>query len=82
MKVKRLIPDISVKGLDLLNYLAVEGEKLQSNVSHLWFATGPLAPLGMNWKDQHSLHVSWSNQEIPCYDMRATALSKDINMLL
>lgn len=42
---KSEIPDISVIGLGLLNYLAIEGENLQSNASHLWFATGFLHQL-------------------------------------
>lgn len=50
VQARTLIPDMSVIGPDLLNYLAVEGEKLQSNASHPWFATGSLHHLGWTRK--------------------------------
>lgn len=44
--VRRFIPDRASLIIDILNYLAVEGEKLHSSASHLLFAKGSPHHLG------------------------------------
>lgn len=80
-QVRRCIPDISVIGLDLLNYLAVEGEKLQSNASHLWFATGSLHHLGWTRKIKAPCTCHAQTKKFPVNGMKATALRQVTNML-
>lgn len=66
-------------GLDL-NYLAVEGEKLQSNASHPWFAARSLHHLGWTRKIQAPCMCHGQTKKFPV--MKATALRKVTNMLL